>query len=183
MKATIGLLIIFASCISAGSCKKDSNQDLPAVQLKVGDSYQGGIIYVLDASGEHGLIAAKEDQSSTAPWWNGSFINIGANSTTNGSTNTTLIITAQGNTGTYAAKICRDYPGGQFNDWFLPAKDQLNTMYTKKALIGGFADELYWSWTESETGSAYVQFFLDGTQQLDNTSDGANVHTRAIRAF
>jgi hypothetical protein len=164
-------------------CKKDSNEDLPAAELKVGQAYQGGIIFSLDPGGAHGLIAASEDQSITAPWWNGSFINIGANSTTNGATNTTLIINAQGASGTYAAKICRDYRGGQYTDWFLPSKDQLNTLYLQKSVVGHFTDNIYWSSTEMETGSAWTQYFLDGTQALDNTSDEANVHTRAIRAF
>ena len=165
------------------SCKKDSNEGLPVVELKLGDVHQGGIIFLLDASGEHGLIAANADQSTTAPWWNGSFLNIGATSTTNGSANTTLIINAQGPMATYAAKICRDYRGGQFNDWFLPSKDQLNALYLQKTSVGGFSNDIYWSSTEFEAASAWVQSFMDGHQHTDNTSDGAGVHTRAIRAF
>jgi len=170
-------------CISSIGCKKDSNDDVPAAVLKPGQDYQGGIIFSIDPGGEHGLIAASEDQSINAPWWNGSFISTGANSATNGSSNTTLIINAQGTTGAYAAKICRDYSGGQYTDWFLPSKDQLNMQYIQKTMIGGFSGDLYWSSTEFETGSAWVQMFQDGHQHVDNTSDGANVHTRAIRAF
>src|SRR6476620_5419124 len=85
-----------SALLVAVACKKDSNDDLPAVILKLGQAHQGGIIFSLDPDGTHGLISATEDQSITASWWNGSFIDIGANSTTNGATNTTLIINAQG---------------------------------------------------------------------------------------
>ena len=36
---------------------------------EVGESYQGGIIFWVDAEGQHGLIAAKSDQSAGASWF------------------------------------------------------------------------------------------------------------------
>ena len=36
-----------------------------------GDSYQGGIVFWVDQTGQHGLIAAKADQSSYIQWYNG----------------------------------------------------------------------------------------------------------------
>jgi hypothetical protein len=162
------------------SCKKD---DTIPVELKIGLSYQGGIIFNLDATGKHGLIAATSDQSSTDTWWNGSFVTTGATNMTNGFANTTKIINAQGNSGTYAARLCTNYRGGDYSDWFLPSKDQLNFLYLNKSIIGGFSDNIYWSSTEYDLGEAWVQDFSTGEQNLDNISDGANVHTRAIRAF
>ncbi|MFT5216400.1 MAG: hypothetical protein ACI83H_001522, partial [Glaciecola sp.] len=43
--------------------------------LSIGDTYQGGIIFYLDASGCHGLIAASSDQSASPgiQWYNGSY--------------------------------------------------------------------------------------------------------------
>ena len=170
----IGIMLL------AISCKK--NDTIP-VDLKIGLNYQGGIIFQLDATGEHGLIAAPSDQSSTDAWWNGSFITTGATDTINGLANTTKIINAQGNSGTYAARLCTNYRGGGYNDWFLPSKDQLNFLYLNKSIIGGFSDNIYWSSTEYDLGEAWVQDFSTAEQHLDNMSDGANVHTRAIRAF
>jgi hypothetical protein len=37
--------------------------------LSIGDTHQGGIIFYLDASGCHGLIAAPGDQSTSAAWF------------------------------------------------------------------------------------------------------------------
>lgn len=191
MKAKNSILIYSAVMLTllvmvSNSCKKDD--PVPPVELKLGLSYQGGIIFYLDATGEHGLIAATGDQSSSASWWNGSFLSslltaTGATSTTDGSANTSAIIQTQGNDGSYSAKLCRDYSGGGFKDWFLPSKDQLNILYSQKILVGGFSNQIYWSSTEYDRGNAWVQYFLDGEQHLDNTSDAANVHTRAIRAF
>ena len=42
--------------------------------LSIGDTVQGGIIFYLDPSGCHGLVCALTDQSSGAPWYNGSYI-------------------------------------------------------------------------------------------------------------
>ena len=174
---TITLLVM----IIISGCKKDNSD--AQIELKLGVSYQGGIIFYLDATGKHGLIAAPSDLSRSTSWWNGSFIATGATSTTDGSSNTTVIINVQGNSGTYAAKICRDYSGGGKNDWFLPSKNQLAILYSQKVLIGGFSNEIYWSSTEYQLGSAWIQYFLNGEQWIDNTSDRATVGTRAIRAF
>lgn len=37
-------------------------------KLKCGDEFQGGIIFFLDESNEHGLIVSKHDLSATADW-------------------------------------------------------------------------------------------------------------------
>lgn len=173
-------IVVLLALIS--SCHK-TNNNTPAPDLKLGANYQGGIIFSLDPGGKHGLIAAAADLSKSTPWWSGTFVATGARSASDGLTNTNAIVSTQGNSGSYAAKICKDYRGGNYNDWFLPSKDQLNILYSQKALVGGFSDDIYWSSTEYDVGSAWVQYFLDGKQWLDNTSDGATVGTRAIRKF
>jgi hypothetical protein len=172
---TTGILMTIVN-----SCKKD---DTSSVALKIGATYQGGIIFSIDVKGEHGLISAPNDQGVTDPWWNGSFLTTGAVSSSNGFANTAAIINVQGNTGVYAAKLCKDYRGGGYGDWFLPSKDQLNILFSQKTVVGNFTNQIYWSSTEYELGDAWVQDFETGEQHLDNISDGANVHTRAIRAF
>ena len=100
------------------------NADLDSINfrrpLAVGQFYQGGggiIAYIFQvgdpgyiAGQTHGLIVATSNQSSGATWWNGTFTTTGATGTALGTglNNTNLIITSQGNTGTYAAKLCRD---------------------------------------------------------------------------
>ena len=149
----------------------------------VGQYYEGGIIIALDISGEHGLIAAIEDQSITDPWYHGGFVETFARSTEDGFDNTRKIIEAQGPDGTYAAKLCADYEYDGYDDWFLPSKEELNILYQNKALFDNLADQIYWSSTEYDMGRAWVQDFTSGDQHLDNTSDRASVHTRAVRKF
>jgi len=163
--------------------------------VNIGDSYQGGkVFYILQSgdpgyvSGEtHGLIAATADQSTGIQWYNGSYVTTGATGTAlgTGSTNTTAIITSQGNTGTYAAKLCRDYAGGGYNDWYLPAKDELNLLFSKKAEVGGFAgsNSYYWSSTEYlDSGNfAWFEDFTSGGQSANYKS--GLFYVRAIRAF
>ena len=194
VKTNVFLLLIsflfLLSCEDDGPIIESINENeiieketLENETLELGGNYQGGIIFYIDETGQHGLIAAKEDQSITDPWRNQELLITGAVSLSNGKDNTKLIIDAQGNTGLYAAKICSDYESGGYNDWFLPSKDQLNILYQNKHLMEGFVEQLYWSSTEYEIGIAWVQDFTSGEQHLDNTSDSANVHTRAIREF
>lgn len=173
------LLLISFLLLVTSSCQEDNTPHL----IELGETHQGGIIFYIDGTGKHGLISSPDDLSRSTSWWNGTFVATGATSTTNGLSNTTIIVTAQGNTESYAAKLCKDYRGGGRDDWYLPSKDELNTLYNQKVLVGGFANEIYWSSTEIELGSAWVQYFLDGSQFSDNTSDGATVGTRAIHAF
>ena len=66
-----------------------------------GDSYQGGIVFWVDQTGQHGLIAAKADQSSGIQWYNGTYFatNATADGIYAGAKNTEVIISTQTNVG------------------------------------------------------------------------------------
>jgi len=150
--------------------------------LAIGDSYQGGIIFWLDATGQHGLIAATEDQSTGIRWYNGTYTvtnavrdGIGA-----GMYNTERIIADQG-VGSYAAQICANYQSGGYGDWYLPSKYELNLLYLQRTAVGGFASASYWSSTESNITYAWVQAFGSGYQSSGNKTTTFRV--RVVRAF
>jgi len=159
--------------------------------IAIGKTYKGGIIFYVDGTGAHGFIAAPADQSTGAPWSNGSFINTGAIATAlgTGQANTDKIVMAQG-VGNYAAKLCADLVIGIYGDWFLPSKDELNLMYQNigpaapapLTNIGNFSSSCcYWTSSESSLEGAVEQDFSNGFQ-VDGTKTNS-LYVRAVRAF
>lgn len=151
-------------------------------ELSLGQRLLEGVVFFIDSTGQHGLIAASNDQGKVS-WYNGSYIKTDAVSFSNGFQNTGYIVSAQGNNSSYAAHICFLYLlssiGGNF--WFLPSKDQLNLMYSQKHIIPGIADLPYWSSTESDVNNAWGQDFSTGKQIV---YDKALLYqVRAIRTF
>lgn len=51
-----------------------------------------------------------------------------------GLSNTNLIVAAYG-AGTYAAKLCRDYNGGGFTDWFMPSLGELGALFQNRSVL------------------------------------------------
>lgn len=158
--------------------------------IAIGKTYQGGLIFYVDGTGEHGLIAAAADQSAGIQWYNGSYLTTGATATAVGTglANTTKIIKAQG-AGSYAAKLCANLEIGAYSDWYLPSKDELNLMYTNIGQgaaapltnVGGFAVAWYWSSSEFGFNYAWFQSFGSGGQLNNGKYDTDAV--RAVRAF
>jgi hypothetical protein len=163
-----------------------------ACGLSIGDTYQGGIIFYLDASGCHGLISATTDQSTGIVWWNGSYTDTYASGSGlfDGDGNCYRIRGSQGDCASCnAAELCLDLILGGYLDWYLPSKYELNLMYRNigqgNALglgnVGGFANNFYWSSTEDDSVSAWGQSFYDGDQYFDGK--GYGLYVRAVRAF
>ena len=77
-----------------------------------------------------------------------------------------------------AVDYCENLTFAGYSDWFLPDKDELNTMYVNRNTIGGFvttwthssADCRYWSSTESGYYGQYAWFqsFENGYQNTDD---------------
>ena len=156
--------------------------------LSIGDTHQGGIIFYLDASGCHGLIAAPGDQSTGIRWYAGTFgfTQAKGDGIYAGKANTSIIIAAQvaiGDDGdNYAARLCNELiiseGGTAYGDWYLPSKYELNLMYENigqgNALglgnVGNFSSSSYWSSTEYDNFDAWRQSFDDGSQTNANKS-------------
>jgi len=158
--------------------------------LTIGQSYQGGIIFWLDTSGQHGLIAATADQSTGEQWYNGTSRITGTtgDGLYAGSMNTAMIVATQMNdnqNGNFAAKVCADYSvtvgGVTYGDWYLPSKYELNLLYIQRTVVGGFANTNYWSSTENGVSAAWGQAFYNSLQY--NFTKGDPGYVRAVRAF
>jgi hypothetical protein len=153
------------------------------VTYAIGDTGPaGGIVFYVYAGGLHGLEAAPADQSMDALWGCYGTVIAGADGTAvgTGAQNTADILAGCPGSGE-AAEIADDYTLNGYDDWFLPSKDELNLLYQQKDVVGGFAVDLYWSSTESNSGLAWAQFFLNGNQ-YDYDKDSTE-RVRAVRAF
>lgn len=170
---------------TAGTGIKITN-NVVSTKLAIGDSYGGGKIFWLDASGNHGLIADTGDINTGIKWHNTVDTLCGANyeAIYVGDLNTNIIVDKQGN-GVYAAIICRNaakITNNEFySDWYLPSKYELNLLYQQRNLVGNFTSDMYWSSTEADANKAWAQSFSNGIMSSDPKSVIRRV--RAIRAF
>ena len=130
------------------------------------------------------LEAAPSDQSTGAQWGCYGVSISGADGTVvgTGEQNTIDIEAGCATVGT-AADICANLTLGDYSDWFLPSKDELNLMYENLKVfgVGGFADPYYWSSSEGSANHAWYQNFGNGVQ--DDGGKGNDLGVRAVRAF
>jgi hypothetical protein len=207
---TQGLIIFCSDCASGegelqikltSRWKNTIGGDVNDPAPIVGDFYHGGVVFYIFQSGDtgyifgqtHGLIAAVADQNSGIRWYNGSDVTTQATGTAvgTGSTNTDAIIAAQGATETsYAAGLARAYTGGEYIDWYLPSKYELNLMHENIGRgnvlglgnVGNFTTNYFWSSTEVISNSAWAQHFGVGSQAIKGKGT-TNYSVRAVRAF
>ena len=125
----------------------NGNSDKPGATYVPGDSGpQGGKVYYVDASGEHGLEAKAADEINSLSWSD-------------------------------AVAAASAYGSG----WHLPAKTELKVLYEHRNVVGGFAKDDYWSCTELDSNSAWIQGFVNGDQ--DRYNKYSKLSVRAVRAF
>jgi len=107
---------------------------------------EGGKVYYVDDSGEHGLEAKTADEINLLSWSD-------------------------------AVSATSTYGSG----WHLPTKTELKALYEQRNVVGGFAKDDYWSSTELDSNSAWIQGFVNGDQ--DRYNKYSKLSVRAVRAF
>ncbi|MCF8366551.1 MAG: DUF1566 domain-containing protein [Bacteroidales bacterium] len=157
---------------------------------QVGDFAQGGVVFWVDVTGQHGLVAATNDQYSGIQWYNGTnrYTGTTGDGLYAGEMNTAMIISTQiadNQVNNFAAKVCANYSvtvlGVTYGDWYLPSKYELNLLYTQKTLVSGLTNSTYWSSTEDSSTDAWGQDFSTGNQSTG--SKNQTHYVRAVRAF
>lgn len=151
---------------------------------QVGESYGGGIIFYVDAKGQHGLIAAETDQSTGVAWGCSGTPITHAYGTkrSSGLANTQSIIDSCSTSG-IPARLCDELVLNGYSDWFLPTKDELDLMYDnlKAVGLGGFSNASYWSSSSVSGTDAWSQNFNGGAQ--NSSAKTSSFRVRAIRRF
>ena len=194
MKKIIFSIVVIAGVLTCFNVfeKSFGNTTKLKKEVAIGDKHQGGIVaYILQAGDagydekeQHGLIAAPADQVEEIQWYNGTYIEMNAKASGLGAgkANTDTIVSRQGE-GSYAAKICSDLVIGEYSDWYLPSKDELNKLYLNKAKIGGFVNGgTYWSSSiDVKIFYAWRQGFFSGSQASSDKK--ALLAVRAVRWF
>ena len=166
--------------LEKGQYKYEVLQD--ANGYAAGDALGGGL-FVFQDSG-YAYISAAADQATDAPWGcQGTNISGTLNAVGTGSANTALIVASCATSG-ISARICDQLTLNGYSDWFLPSLDELAQMYTQLDAngFGNFANQSYWSSTQSSATQAYTIDFNNGNTNAHQKSQ-TNRHTRAMRRF
>ncbi|MCF8381346.1 MAG: DUF1566 domain-containing protein [Bacteroidales bacterium] len=154
-----------------------------------GDVVAGGIVFMVDSTGENGLVASLQDINSSVVW-SPSAINIEDNSSSNGEKNTEAIVQELG-PGDYAAFQCDNLIINRKNDWYLPSLNELSLLFDSRYEINkaleidedvsteGISNKQYWSSTQINQDSA-LSIQNGNITALNN--DSLNF-VRAIRQF
>lgn len=179
---------------------------LPIVTHQVGEMFQGGMVFYVDATQQHGLIVSLTDLGQPIEWRNGE----GGDRVTNaqgqglgsGETNTRLVISEQTidqQDGDFAALRAANYAvladgttpcpatltASQtcYGGWYLPSVYELVLLHSALKPLGlaALQDAPYWSSTELNTTQALSVDFLSGELKVHDKAFASAV--RAIHSF
>ena len=168
--------------------------NLQPTTYNIGDIVNGGVVFWLDSTGQHGLVAAFSDVATSVEWGcygtdlpnvlnrpynGGNPSGLGAE-IGDGFNNTNDILQ---DCPTAPAALAARSLGAQ---WFLPSAKELNQMYINKTTLEGVSGFngfrfVYWSSTELDANIAWKQYFVSGNQY--NTNKYSTNFVRAVRAF
>lgn len=180
--------------------------DLPIVTHHLGEIFQGGMVFYIDSTQQHGLMVSLDDLGDELEWRNGEggdrVTNAHSQGLGSGETNTRLIIAEQTidqQEGQFAALLAANYQVSQdgkspcsptmnatltcYGGWYLPSVYELVLLQStlKNQGLVDFKEDLYWSSTESDTTQAWLVNFASGVPQISEKSTRA--HVRAIHSF
>ena len=195
MKNTITFLLIILIGKSLFAYEFQNSTDT----IKIGDFVNGGIVFKVDARGQHGLVCSKVDQAKGIHWNDEAAKISDKNSGDSGGSEVKITsydpqMKDANSSDNLATKVCDDYSvtesGAIYNDWYLPSKDELQIIYLNKTVIdssaianGGtvFESNNELSPTEYCNSPAWDQEFNYGYKDYDYKRSVLNV--RAIRIF
>ncbi|MEI7981917.1 MAG: DUF1566 domain-containing protein [Bacteroidota bacterium] len=164
-----------------GAASAASNSITPG--FYIGQSYGGGIVFYIDGTLQHALVAATSDQGAAQWGCYGTAIGGTSLAIGTGQANTTAIVNGCSEAG-IAARICDNLVLNGYEDWFLPSREELNQLYLQRNVVGGFTKSLYWSSSESDGNQANAAWIMNFNWDASytRTKNDATSRVRAVRA-
>jgi len=147
--------------------------------VPIGAPVNGGILFNKNG-GNNWHISSRQDIDGGAIWGCMGTNITGATSASNGLDNTNAILTGCA-ARPIAASLCSDLVESGFNDWYLPANDQLDSLYKQRIFVGGFS-YIYWNSTQLSNDNGWNLNFDDGTQS-PYYPKSFTLGVRCIRSF
>jgi hypothetical protein len=184
MRRKAQLLVALILSVFIVSCGGNTEKKVEKEKkFKIGQRYQGGFIFFIDTTNEHGLIVAETDQGLAA--WSPKVFELKGTKTKfgSGTENTKAML----NAGSDPAKMCDTLHLGGFDDWYLPSKDEIKKIWEsfKDSDTLDFRKSItkanYWTSSEYDKDYAWSIYFGSGVIGCGNKLNGCYV--RAIRAF
>ena len=181
--------------MSDGSCEYaefgyDCESNIIDIEYVIGMEAHGGIVFFIDETGEHGLVANMWNLPGTYEWgcYEENVDGADANIIGSGYQNTMDIINQGCITqfdGVTAAQATINFDSDGYNDWYLPSLYELTEMYDKIGLNSNITDEVvYWSSSEYDEYFGYAFFLYDGDEGFnDAVEKSVQLHVRPIRSF
>ena len=179
-----------SSCASGGPCQVGSTGPGGGIVFYVADSAFNAPGTACGATCMY--LEAQTSDLAVAPWCLGPAQAKGYSIDAPGTAIGTGYLNTQAMLGTYndpPAQICTEgaaneavAPWGGYTDWYLPAKDELATLFDQVSVVGGFNSSTYWSSSQSAPNYAWADT-LGKMGNPASTQETFNLGVRAIRAF
>ena len=162
----------------------------PANYRYIGELYGGGIIVAMwyyPKTIFNYLIMSLEDVSASSQYSNVTNVASSATSDFKGEANQTIIIGQSGHT-TSATKLCDNYAGGGFTDWYLPSVFEMNQAFNAGSIVDTVlgSDSLagsYWTSTEINATNAYYYSCSEVASTVGYQKSSSKSLTKKVRAF
>jgi len=157
LSALAGFVALLLSCGTAKNGKV-AMHDEPEPKYAIGDTAHGGIVFIVNAEGTHGIVAALQDQLENSHY--------------------------QDSYDLINDPRFHDQDGKQYFDWRLPKLWEAYKMYMNLHLVnqGNFSGSGYWT---LESGISFDQkHVLNFSKGVDHMADkGDTYRARGVRVF